>query len=265
MKLPSKSRWLALGLLLLLAGVAAVDGFFLEPYDIEVTQHHVPAPLARPLKIALLSDLHTRGIGRRERRLLALLETERPDLIVVTGDNIARWHGTYAECREVLGRLHAPLGVWVVRGNWENFRPLENEKEFYASAGVNFLLNEARPVRDDVWLMGFDDLSAGHPEMEPALRAVPPGLYTIALFHSPAFFDRIAGRCQLALAGHTHGGQVRIPLIPPFWLPKGSGRYLEGWYEKNGARMYVSRGIGTSILPVRFLCRPELSIITVGP
>jgi hypothetical protein len=67
------------------------------------------------------------------------------------------------------------------------------------------------------------------------------------------------------LAGHTHGGQVRIPFVRPFWLPEDSGNYLEGWYEKGGSKMYVNRGLGWTALPVRFLCRPEIDFITVEP
>ena len=78
------------------------------------------------------------------------------------------------------------------------------------------------------------------------------------------FFDTVAGRVPLVLAGHTHGGQVRLPLIPTLWLPRGSGHFLAGWYAERGSRMYVSRGIGTSVLPIRFRCPPELSIITVN-
>ncbi len=241
---------------------AAVDGFRIEPDRIEVTRHHVPAPLVAPLKIAHLSDLHTRGFGRRERRLLALLEAEQPDLIVVTGDTLAG-KGNYEMCRRLLARLHAPLGVWVVRGNWENWQPIRSERAFYASAGVNFLLNEARQAREDVWVVGLDDPSSGSPNLVAPLRGVPPGAFVIALFHSPFYFDQVAGRCPLALAGHTHGGQVRIPFLRPLWLPRGSGRFLAGWYEQSGSKMYVSRGVGTSVLPVRFLCRPELAIITV--
>ncbi len=247
----------------LVAAVAATDAFFIEPNWIVVTQEYIAAPLTAPLKIALLSDLHTSGLGWRERRLLERLEAEKPDLIAIAGDTVTP-AGNYKKCRELLIRLHAPLGVWLVRGNWENWRPLQNEHEFYASAGVQFLLNEAQPVREWVWLMGLDDAPSGSPNLKRALQNVPPGAYLIALFHSPAYFDRIAGRCPLVLAGHTHGGQVRLPFLRPFWLPKGSGRFLEGRYEKSGTVMYVSRGIGMSILPVRFLCRPELAILTVG-
>ena len=261
--------------LLLLGLAAAIDGFFVEPYSIEITRHHIsaaprsgspdpPRGLAAPLKIAHLSDLHTRGVGRRERRLLAQLEAERPELIVVTGDTLSG-SGDYEMCRALLSRLRAPLGVWVVRGNWENWRPVRGERAFYASAGVNFLLNEAHPAREDVWLVGLDDPSSGSPNLDAALKDVPPAAFTIALFHSPGYFNQVAGRCPLALAGHTHGGQVRLPFMPSLWLPRGSGKFLAGWYQRGGAQMYVSRGIGTSVLPVRFFCRPELAIITVEP
>ncbi len=150
-----RKRWVGLALLLLGSAVA-VDGFLIEPSWIEVTRHTVQAPFAGPLKIAHLSDLHTYEVSRRERRLLALLEAEKPDLIVVTGDTLAR-SGSHEACRQLLSRLHAPLGVWLVRGNWENWRPVKGEHAFYASAGVHFLLNEARPVRRDVWIVGLDD------------------------------------------------------------------------------------------------------------
>jgi predicted MPP superfamily phosphohydrolase len=243
----------------------AVDAFLVEPYRIEVTHSSVQAPLTQSLKIALLSDLHTSGLGRRERQLLGLLDVEQPDVIVITGDTVTYGRRRYENIRPVLSRLHAPLGVWLVRGNWENDHPLHNEHAFYSGLGIHFLLNEARPIRPDIWLAGLDDPSTGRPNLDAALRTVPQSAYVIAAFHAPGFFDNVAGRVPLVLAGHTHGGQVRLPLVPVFWLPRGSGRFLGGWYAEQGSRMYVSRGIGTSSLPIRFRCRPELSIITVGP
>jgi len=246
-----------------IAGLAvAVDALIVEPYRIEVTHGSVDAPLTRPLKIAHLADLHTSGLGRRERNLLALLATEKPDLIIIAGDTITSGQH-YQNVRPLLSRLHAPLGVWLVRGNWENRYTLRNERSFYSQLGVHFLLNEAVAIRPDIWLVGLDDPSSGRPNLDAALKTVPCCAYAIAAFHAPGFFDKIAGRVPLVLAGHTHGGQVRLPLVPVFWLPKGSGNYLNGWYSKDGSRMYVSRGIGTSTLPIRFRCRPELAIITV--
>lgn len=188
--------------------------------------------------------------------MLRLVEAERLDLIVITAD--------YPGFGDVLRRLHAPLGVWIVRGNHENWWPVKNEREFYESAGAKLLLNSSAQVREDVWLIGFDDRFAGSPDSEKALAGIPESAYKIALFHSPAYFDEIGGRCNLALAGHSHGGQVRLPFIRPPWLPPFTGRYFKGWFEKRGTQMYVSRGVGTSIMDVRFLCRPEIAIITVG-
>src|SRR5437867_3294779 len=266
-----KSLLILLVGLFVFATVITVDAFWIEPDWIEVTHHQVFAPLAAPLKIAHLTDIHTRGLGRRERRMLALLESEQPDLIAITGDTVSDGgfddifskiprhlkrvrpkippgkrfprenDAKYEMCREVLKRLHAPLGVWLVRGNWEHWSSVSNERGFYESVGGNFLLNAGRPVRDDTWILGFDDAVVGSPSLEAALVGVPAGAFKIALFHSPAYFERVAARCNLALAGHTHGGQVRVPFLRPFWLPPGCGRFLEGWYEQEGSRMYVSR------------------------
>ena len=251
--------------LLAIAGFAVVvDAFFVEPYRIEVTHSSVWAQLIRPLKIAHLSDLHSSGLGRRELQLLASINAERPDVIVITGDTVTRGDH-YENIRPILSDLHAPLGVWLVRGNWENeYRP-QNERAFYSRLGIHFLLNEAAPIRPDIWIVGLDDPSSGRPNLESALNSIPQGAYVVGAFHAPAFFDKVAGRMPLAPSGHTHGGQIRLPFVPIFWLPAGSGRYLEGWYNEQGSRMHVSRGIGTTYLPVRFLCSPELSIITLGP
>lgn len=247
-----------------IAVALATDAFFIEPYDIEVTHTVVMALVNAPLKIAELTDLHTTKFGRLERKLVVLLDEEKPDVIVITGDTLGR-DSDYRDIRPLLRQLHAPLGVWLVRGNWERNGIPRNEHRFYASVGVNLLLNEAKPIRDDVWLVGVDDVMTGNPDIDIALKAVPPNVYPIALFHEPGYFDRVAGKVPLALAGHTHGGQVRIPFVPVFWLPRGSDGFLEGWFAEKNSRMYVSRGIGTSNLPVRFLCRPELAIITLEP
>lgn len=253
--------WVTSGLAL----VAALLGyaFWIEPYRIEVTRHEVEADVRTSLTIAHVTDLHTKGFGRREWKLVELLERERPDCIVVTGDCPVEGASPEAPA-ETLSKLHAPLGVIVVRGNWEIWKPLQHEDEFYRAAGTIFLLNQARRLREDLWVVGFDDEMAGKPDLS-ALKAVPHGTTALALFHSPSFFDQVAGQVPLALAGHTHGGQITLPFIGPLWIPRGSGSYVKGWYKKNGSRLFVSRGIGTSIVHARFLCRPELAILTVRP
>lgn len=189
--------------LLVVAAILGLYASLVEPVWIEVTRHHVVAPLDPPLRLAHLSDLHTPGMGRRERALVGLLEREKPDAIVITGDTVVdrspftpRPGGSdtwYARSAELLDRLRAPLGVWVVLGNWEHERRLQNARSFYERHGVRLLLNEARALRPGVWIAGLDDLE-GAPDPEPAVRAIPPGSFSIALFHSPALFDQVAGR-----------------------------------------------------------------------
>ncbi len=233
-----------------------------------MTRHTVKAPpgahLSKPLKIAHLTDLHSNGVGRREQKLLAILQQEKPDLIVVTGDSVSRDPNSRSTL-EVLRRMKAPLGVYAMRGNWEAWIYKGNDKALFTRAGVKYLVNEAAEVAPRVWLVGIDDAGSGTPNFDSAVREIPSGNFIIAAFHSPAFFQRVGGRAPLVLAGHTHGGQVRIPGLPPLWLPRQSRPYVEGWYEEKGSRMYVSRGIGMSLLPVRFSCRPEVALITVQP
>ncbi len=249
--------------LLLLSFACLFDALWVEPNWISVTRHRVFSPVPSPLKIAHLSDLHTAHLGYRERSLLKLLDREQPDVIVITGDVLSSW-GDYRGTVDLLSRLHAPLGVWLVRGNWENWNRRLDEFESFRALGVTLLSNKSVEIRPGVWFVGLDDPWTGHPNLDIALAGIPDRAYKIALFHSPLYFEKSAGRYQLALAGHSHGGQVRLPFLKHLWLPGGVGRYVEGWFEKNGSRMYVSRGIGMSVLPLRFNCRPELAIITVG-
>jgi len=246
------------------AALLLIDAFLIEPFWLETTYHTVQAPVPRTLRIAHLSDLHTHGLGRLERSLIARLEAERPDLIVISGDN-ATVGGTLQGYRSVLSRLHAPLGVWCVPGNWEHWLHLVDEHALCEAAGIHYLCNRAAPVLPGLWLAGFDDAYAGRPDLAAGLRRVPRDATVLGLFHAPVFFDQLAGHCALAFAGHTHGGQVRMPLVGAVLLPRGSGRYVAGWYTERGSRLYVSRGIGTSILPARFLCRPELAMVTIEP
>ena len=261
-RLRIRKRLVLASVALTIALSLGIYSFWIEPYSIEVTRHNIATTLGASIKIAHLTDIHTSGAGRRERKMLQLVESEQPDIIVITGDSI-NITSDYPGLREVLSRLHAPMGVWVVRGNHEDWWPVQNEDEFYQSTGSTLLLNSSRQVRDGLWLVGFDDVYGGRPDEDKAFAGVPETAYKIALFHSPLFFEKIIGRCDLALAGHTHGGQVRLPLIGPLWLPPFSGDFVAGWFEKHGTRMFVSRGVGTSILDVRFMSRPEIAIITL--
>jgi len=266
---PSRRLWKRpwFWLLIVLAVGLCVDAL-IEPYRIQTTHYQIEGAVTAPLRVAALSDLHTHGLGLRERHMIAILAAEKPDVIVITGDSLGGYEGTWQEVQQVYQQLRAPLGVWFVRGNWENnhpYRPMRRERQFYEDSGVHLLVNANAQLRADVWLIGLDDPSSGTVHLDRALAGVPSSAYKIAAFHAPGYFDHIAGRVNLVLAGHTHGGQVHIPLVPPFWLPHDSGSYIAGWYGKDGSKMYVNRGLGWTALPIRFLCRPEVTIITIEP
>lgn len=253
-------------LLIISIGISvAIYAHWIEPVWIKVTRHTIKARVKTPLRIAHLTDLHIDKYDYRERHLLALLRREKPDAILISGDSISD-SGNYAEVGKFLKDLSAPLGVWLVRGNWEHWRPDKNKFAAYSSAGVHFLNNTNHQLSDGIWIIGIDDYLAGTPNLSNALSEVPENGFKIGLFHSPGYFSSHSDFFDLVLAGHTHGGQIRIPFLPPLWLPEGSDPYIEGWYSsKKGSRMYVSRGIGNSILELRFFCRPELPIITIVP
>jgi predicted MPP superfamily phosphohydrolase len=262
---PGARRWrwvitlLVLGLLAL--GVTSAYAFLIEPQRIEVTRHVVAGKVTKPLKIAHLSDLHTHGFGQREQNLVFLLRQESPDLIVITGDTADK---ELQPARDLLANLSAPLGVWIVRGNWESGN-VEEGRTFFSSLGAHFLVNSGARVRDDLWLAGLDDPASGEPHLNQAMAGAPADAFKLVLMHSPDYFDEIAGRFDLALAGHTHGGQIVLPVLGPLWLPDGGKRYLKGWFTRNGSQLFVSRGIGTSITPARLGARPELAIIQIQP
>ena len=255
-----------------IAATAAALPFLLAGYAgcvetrwLKVTEHTITLPgITAPLTIAHVSDLHMRNVGAIEERTLAALRAAAPDLIVITGDLYDR-----ASARETasafVAQFTAPLGVWFAPGNWEHWVDLPKGTAYVEAANVTSLVNASAPVRDDLWITGFDDVLAGTPKPDEALATVPPGVARLGIFHSPTLFPRIADRIDLALAGHTHGGQVRLPLIGAVIVPPESRPFADGWYQAGRVQMFVSRGIGTSILPIRFLCRPELAIISVRP
>ena len=229
-----------------------------EPIWIEVTRHSIRAEIKKPLLIAHISDLHIRSIGHRESKILQILETEKPDVVLVTGDSVTD-NGNYHSVNDFLGKIRAPLGVWTVDGNWEHWRP-SKDVGITQSPNIRHLKNAAAKLTEKVWIVGLDDEFAGNPDLAATID-VPNSAFKIGLFHSPSFFEKAFKHFELALAGHTHGGQIRIPFLPPVWLPEGSGNFVAGWYKRGRSQMYVSRGLGNSILEVRFFCRPEVALI----
>lgn len=237
--------------------------WFIEPRWIEVTYHQVNGEIEGELKIVQISDLHTKGFGAIEKKVLNLLYEIKPDVIVLTGD-VSSPGSTRSDYYDVLSRFKAPKGVYFVHGNWEYWAPSEGFSELLSKAEIINLDNANIQLDKNVWLLGFEDALEGKPDKGLAFKNVPSGAYKIGIFHSPIYFDAVFNNVDIALSGHTHGGQVRLPFLPPFWLPQGSSRYASGWFSRGRGKMYVSRGVGTSILPFRLFCRPEIAVFNLS-
>lgn len=240
----------------------------IEPRWLEVTEHEVPVPglpghLAG-FTIAQLSDLHLSRLGSLHERVLEVLREKAPQLVLLTGDAVEDRSAlpVLAELTSAL-RQRAPE-VIAIRGNWEHWGeiPLAELAATYAKSGAQLLGNESLALGDGVVLIGTDDGCTGNANLHRALRDLPAGEVRLLATHAPGILDAIpaaAPSIALALAGHTHGGQVRAA-GESVWVPPGSGRFVSGMYTTTHGQAYVSRGIGTSVLPVRFTCRPELPI-----
>lgn len=256
-------------------------GRLVEPFWPEVTRVRVTsgklAGAARPVRVVHLSDLHCDPEPRLEKRLPEIVAAERPDLIVYTGDSLNSPAGLPV-LKRLLPRLAAVAPTFAVRGNWDvhYWRGLD----LFGGTGVRELKNEA--VRVDaagasVWVAGVPYGSAGEPPhhvagaIRKATQSVPPGAFTIFLYHTPDEILSVAdaGRADLYCAGHTHGGQVALPLYGALvTLSKFGKRYESGLHRERDTWLYVNRGLGMEGGPsprVRFFARPEVTLIEIAP
>jgi len=238
-----------------------IYSFIYEPQNLEVSYFKRSyLNQSRHLKIAHITDLHKKGLGPIEKKVIDSLNKERPDIIFITGD-LATSGGSVEKYQEVLSQINAPKGVFFVLGNWEYWEPIEKLEQILKNLNITLLKNQITSVDSNLKILGFDDIE-GNPDRN-LIKKVDLKTLNIALFHSPEFFDENFGNIQLSLAGHSHGGQIKLPFYGPIWTPRGTRKYAEGWFRNGNNELYVSRGIGTSILPIRFNCRPELTYFEI--
>ena len=264
-------------ILLALFQLLLLYAWAIEPNWIEVTRHeawfkNLPEEF-NGLVVAHLSDLHMRRYGARERRVLAKLAEAKPGVIAITGDFTQDGSDPSAirTFLKDLQRLNPPFGIWAVLGDYDHWYPPaandEAVRKFFSDAGIALLVNEWGRIGkgfDTMTLVGVDDPFTGADNLGNALRGTQRTPFAILLTHAPQMFMKAdLTKFDLVLAGHTHGGQVRLPGIGALWLPAGSEGYDSGWFYGITTQMYVTRGVGTSILPLRFLCRPEIALITL--
>lgn len=262
--------------LILLLGLWA---FWLEPASLRNEDHALKLPSwpgeCNGLRVAVLADLHVgspfNGLDKLEE-IVNLTLAAKPDLVLLAGDYVIHgvFGGTFTppeDAAKVLARLNAPMGVYAVLGNhdwWFNAKQITNALE---SVGIRILEDTSTVVERGncrLWLVGISDLWEGDHDIDRALKDVPNSGRVIALTHNPDIFPEIPARVTLTIAGHTHGGQVYIPGIGRPVLPSKYGqRYAIGHIVEEDRHLFVSSGLGTSIIPVRFLVPPEVSVLHI--
>ena len=245
---------------------------FASIYRFQVTRHELPVQgLRSPVRVVQMSDLHFGQWLRQgsvEEWVQAAL-AEQPDLIVLSGDYIdSRFRQDAGPFYEAIRPLTAPLGVYAVWGNHDHIRRSRTRKlqSNVEDMGMTVLTNQVARVRDDLQVAGVDDFRLGSPDLPGTMAQLQPGVPSILVSHNPdQLIDVPSGSFDLVLAGHTHGGQVRLPFIgAPHTQSAHGQRFVQGWVEAS-VPAYVSRGLGVTALPVRLLCPPELVVIDLLP
>ncbi|HEV7746298.1 MAG TPA: metallophosphoesterase [Pyrinomonadaceae bacterium] len=268
---------LAVFLLIVSTGVWS---FLIEPNRLVVRQQTIeikswPQELSG-LRIALISDIHAGGPFIDEKKLQQIVATTNalnPDLILLLGDYMSQktWHA-HEVAPEVIAanlkQLRAPLGVYGVLGNHDWWYNGEKVRRAFAAEGIRILEDQVVEVKwrqGAFWLVGLADKWTRPQHIDETVAKVPSGSTMIALTHNPDIFPKLPKAVPLLLAGHTHGGQVNLPLIGPPVTPSDYGqRYAAGHIFENDHHLFVTSGIGTSILPVRFRVPPEIVILTLN-
>jgi len=237
-----------------LPSVCIVDGLLVEPEWIAIREIDLGG--ARPTRrLVHFSDLHYRGNRAFLRGVVDRINALDPDLVCFTGD-IVEEREHLGEALDILKKIVSPL--YGVPGNhdyWSGAQFEEIAKAFEATGGAWLVDAETTSTDRELMIVGASRHYAD------LIRERKRGR-RILLTHYPAFADMLGGRkFDLILAGHSHGGQIRIPFWGAIALPWGSGRYEMGLYQTRAGPLYVNPGIGTFYLPVRLFCRPEITLI----
>ena len=273
---------------LALGGGAALLYALAEPYRLEVRRFEVflpnLPPAAENLRVLQISDLHAGAIQPRGllRRIFAAARRENPDLVALTGDLVSRPNSytrfifsevwarppleTVRVVVEELRILQPKHGIYAVPGNHDlvgnSFAPVGAVLE---SAGIQTLVNRSIRLSNGLALCGLDDLRVGKPDLQRAFASIEAREAHLILNHNPRAALLMAHRNALILSGHTHAGQICLPIkaLQKFPVDVGNSFYLRGFYNLGRAQLYVSRGAGYIHFPLRLRALPEIAVFTL--
>ncbi len=280
----SRVRWrrifrVAIVILLISIVASGIWAYFIEPNRLIVRYETIaidawPRELSG-IRIAVIADIHTdtRFINEAKlQQIVDLTNAQHPDLIVLLGDyNTGGLNNPYHVEPEItagyLKNLKAPLGVVGILGNHDWWYNGEKVRHAFENAGIPILEDDVKKLSwrgKSFWLAGLADLWTRPQHVAQTIAKTPTGATVIALTHNPDIFPALPGSVPLLLAAHTHGGQVNIPLLGTPVVPSRFGsKYTAGHIFENNHHMFVTTGIGTSIMRVRFRVPPEIVILTI--
>jgi len=258
-------------------------------YSAEISRHELSVvtrslairelpPAFQGFRIVQISDIHFDEYTEPWflRRVIRHINSLAPDLVLMTGDFISfaplpRRFAEYAfhRCTELLHEIACP-SRFAAMGNHDSFLGAPEMKPVFEAVSIPLLVNEHVPLERNgqrLWLCATHDPVTHVPDLEATIPSNPDGP-VLLMCHGPDYADTLLahprGRLVDAMfSGHTHGGQVRIPLLPPMHLPEGGRKYVEGAYQLGRMQLYVNRGIGAVGLPLRLNCPPEITLFTL--
>ncbi len=266
---------IGLGALAGAAGAAAFYSAFIEPYWFDVKKIDIKLPRLpeafKKFHIVHISDFHL-GFHFKARHIAKMadkIQKLNPDMIVFTGDlvNSHRSLKTVIKSIPYLNKIKAPCGKFAILGNHDYLESIDTISELLRKSGFELLINEKKMIKkenDELYLAGLDDYLRGEADIEKTLNGIPLDRFTLLLAHEPDYF-KVSSKfpVDLQLSGHSHGGQVLMPLFGPIITSKMGRKYHSGLYETENKFLYTNRGMGTTHLPFRFFCRPEITSITL--
>jgi predicted MPP superfamily phosphohydrolase len=266
-----RSKYFVIIHVLAIAGIVCfIDGFFIEPSWIEVKTIEIETPKVKKatLRIALFSDTHCETKPRNESKVVEIINSLKPDVIIFAGDAL-NTPKALPLFKETLSKLNAPLGKFAVRGNFDSnfWRNLD----LFSGTGFKELVADTVEVSKDNESFYITGFNVRFPDnFRTVLQDVPADKYSILIYHHSDMAESLGGlNVDLYLSGHTHGGQVRLPFYGALVTLSHFGKkYESGMYTIDGMKLYVNRGIGLENCPapkVRFLCRPEITVFDIKP
>lgn len=233
---------------------------------IEITLERLPKKLDG-LKCVHLSDIHHSPLTdlKHIERAVKFANRLKPDIVLLTGDYVSHESDYIAPVAETLAKLRSPMGTFACLGNHDHWTDAGLVTELFRGEGITMLVNEGLRIGSNgasFWLAGVDDHMVGQTDVVAALKGSFPDEVKILLAHNPVIFRQAAKkRVDLTLSGHTHGGQIKLRDNEKRIIRR--RKLSSGLHERDSSQIYITRGIGTVVLPVRYQCPPEISLLTL--